>query len=380
MSELWSWFVTAPDYFNHSPYFPNPVVCMRDMAKMGVTQGYSRFFQTPPRVFVQETLDWIRLSVYLDWQILLLPFAVAVALTVLRVVLNFLLFRRIPVWAKLPAEEADKLPESMWKCSVYMVTWSWAVYLVLFGEQNLFTNLVAHWELWRPGYPLDPLLYWLYVFELGFYIHCIYATIYIETIRRDFVVLMLHHFLTISLLLFSYAVRFHLIGLLLLFILDFGDIWLELSKTLVYFKVRDGKEHFGPEMAANCTFAVFTVQHVLFRLYWFPTKVIYSAMYVALVYYPSGPYWALFVVMLWSLYAMQAYWFTFIVKLIFKILRNEPLEDNREYSEKPKVNGSTDANCQENGDTHQTRETSEPSDTNARKEPDVDTQRKQEID
>ena len=54
--------------------------------------------------------------------------------------------------------------------------------------------------------------------------------------------------------------RFHLVGLLLLFILDIGDIWLELSKSLIYFKVRDGKQYWGPELAANCTFAVFTIQ------------------------------------------------------------------------------------------------------------------------
>ena len=54
--------------------------------------------------------------------------------------------QRIPVWAKLPQDEADKLPESIWKCGVYTVTWSWAAYLVLFGEKNLFTDLVAHWD------------------------------------------------------------------------------------------------------------------------------------------------------------------------------------------------------------------------------------------
>ena len=54
--------------------------------------------------------------------------------------------QRIPVWAKLPQDEADKLPESIWKCGVYTVTWSWAAYLVLFREKNLFTDLVAHWE------------------------------------------------------------------------------------------------------------------------------------------------------------------------------------------------------------------------------------------
>ena len=51
-----------------------------------------------------------------------------------------------------------------------------------------------------------------------------------------------------------------MIGLLVLFVQDIGDIWLELSKTVLYFKDRGGKEHWGPEMAANVCFAIFTLQ------------------------------------------------------------------------------------------------------------------------
>ena len=54
--------------------------------------------------------------------------------------------------------------------------------------------------------------------------------------------------------------RFHMIGLLVLFVQDIGDIWLELSKTVLYFKDRGGKEHWGPELGANLCFAVFTIQ------------------------------------------------------------------------------------------------------------------------
>ena len=51
-----------------------------------------------------------------------------------------------------------------------------------------------------------------------------------------------------------------MIGLLVLFVQDIGDIWLELSKTVLYFKERGGKEHWGPEMGANFCFAIFTIQ------------------------------------------------------------------------------------------------------------------------
>ena len=54
--------------------------------------------------------------------------------------------------------------------------------------------------------------------------------------------------------------RFHKIGLLVLFVQDIGDVTLELSKTVVYFKERGGKTHFWPEQGANVCFAMFTIQ------------------------------------------------------------------------------------------------------------------------
>ena len=43
--------------------------------------------------------------------------------------------------------------------------------------------------------------------QIGLYLHSVYAIVYLETIRKDFFVMILHHVLTIGLLLFSYAVR-----------------------------------------------------------------------------------------------------------------------------------------------------------------------------
>lgn len=334
MEQLQSWFQDTPDYVEYSPIFPNPVICMRDMIKIVFIESHRHLPVSGMRVWLQETADWMRLSTFFDWGIILYSLILAVCLTLLRIVLNRLLFFKVPGWYKLNREATEKFPESIWKCSIYIFTWSWAIYLVLFGETNLFTDLVAHWNNWYPGNPLSTSLYCLYVFQIAFYLHCAYASVYIETIRKDFFVLMLHHVLTIGLLLLSYCIRFHIIGLLVLFLQDVGDIFLELSKTLNYFKIQDGKEKWIPEMCANISFAIFTIQHVLFRLYWFLTKVIYSAMYVSVVFYPGAPFWLLFTVLLWALWGMQVYWFKFIVRLLVKILiYKEKLEDTREFEE-----------------------------------------------
>lgn len=60
---------------------------------------------------------------------------------------------------------------------------------------------------WHPGITVEGAQYWLYMVQMGLYLHCAYATLYLETIRRDFFVLMLHHILTLALLFFSFIVR-----------------------------------------------------------------------------------------------------------------------------------------------------------------------------
>ena len=58
----------------------------------------------------------------------------------------YVVIQRIPKWVDMAEEPSEKFPESIWKCSVYTVTWIWSVYLVMFGEHNYFFNLRSHWE------------------------------------------------------------------------------------------------------------------------------------------------------------------------------------------------------------------------------------------
>ena len=54
--------------------------------------------------------------------------------------------------------------------------------------------------------------------------------------------------------------RFHIIGLLVLCFQDIGDVSLELSKTVFYFKDRNKQRNPGAELLANICFAIFTIQ------------------------------------------------------------------------------------------------------------------------
>lgn len=114
------------------------------------------------------------------------------------------------------------------------------------------------------------------MFQMGLYAHCVYACLFIDEIRKDFVMMMLHHFLTLGLLSYSYGVRleinfelqyksnffnrFHAIGLLVLFVQDFGDLSLESSKCIHYMKTRNNVECKTTDKISTVSFAVFTVQ------------------------------------------------------------------------------------------------------------------------
>ena len=51
--------------------------------------------------------------------------------------------------------------------------------------------------------------------------------------------------------------RYYYIGVLVLFLQDIGDLLLEAGKTLVYFKVMNGKKYNSMDNLANSVFAMF---------------------------------------------------------------------------------------------------------------------------
>lgn len=53
--------------------------------------------------------------------------------------------------------------------------------------------------------PLDICV--LYMLEMGFYLHSLYGTIYMDHWRKDSNVMLFHHIVSVVLLTFSYATR-----------------------------------------------------------------------------------------------------------------------------------------------------------------------------
>lgn len=60
--------------------------------------------------------------------------------------------------------------------------------------------------------------------QIGFYLHMMYATTYIETVRKDYLVQMIHHVITLALLTYSYSLRLVVNLLYIIIIISIGFI------------------------------------------------------------------------------------------------------------------------------------------------------------
>ena len=86
---MWS----SDDYIEHSPVFPNPVKCVKDMAVTGAEELYLRLPWNGLGAWLTETTNWIVNAVYIDAGVIFYPILFAVLLTILRQVLNATLFK-----------------------------------------------------------------------------------------------------------------------------------------------------------------------------------------------------------------------------------------------------------------------------------------------
>ncbi|MEE6487865.1 hypothetical protein FKM82_015064 [Ascaphus truei] len=257
----------------------------------------------------------------------------ALAWTGLRKAATAWMFQPFAQWCRLQPKEADKVPESAWKLLFYIFSWSYSTYLLFFTDYTFFHDPPSAFHGWKQGMGVPRNIAVAYLIQGSFYAHSTYATLYMDVWRKDSVVMIVHHLVTLTLITFSYAFRYHNIGILVLFLHDINDIQLEFTKLNVYFKTRGGTYHRLNDIISDIGCVTFSVSWFWFRLYWFPRKVLYATCYSSLQSDPDIPFYFFFNVLLFVLTLMNIYWFLYIVLFVGKVLTGQMLEVNdvREY-------------------------------------------------
>ncbi|XP_037530576.1 ceramide synthase 1 [Nematolebias whitei] len=272
-------------------------------------------------------------NAYITWTEIALFFFCAVLWTMVRRALTESLFEPLARWFRLLPKDAAKMPESTWKLVFYTMSWSYSSYLLFFTSYTIFHDPPSVFYNWKSGMTVPTDIAIAYLIQGSFYGHSIYATINMDTWRKDSAVMVVHHIITLALICFSYAFRYHNVGILVLFLHDINDVQLEFTKLNVYLKSRGGGYHLINDILSNMGSVSFSITWFWFRLYWFPLKVLYATCVSSIQSVPNIPFYFFFNTLLFALLLMNIYWFLFIVIFVVKVLKMKEVNDVREYED-----------------------------------------------
>ncbi|CAH8487098.1 unnamed protein product [Schistosoma bovis] len=262
-----------------------------------------------------------------------------ILLTLLRVYITRKLYTKLITDVGVTPEVSGKLIESGWKCFWFLFMWLFSLQVVVLSGRTDFQYplCVFRNNIFTIGYfdiPTPPDYYWLYTLQLGFYLHSLWSVFFMDLWRKDSSVLVLHHCLTLLLLEGSLLLRIHRAGVVTLLLHDLCDVFLEFGKINAYLRIRRGKVYTIHVTIANICFALFATSWVVLRLYLFPLKVLYASSwgaYICLVGRENRGF-LFFNLLLWCLFVMHIYWFTFIIRMAIRIFTSpiEACDDIRE--------------------------------------------------
>jgi hypothetical protein len=218
---------------------------------------------------------------------------------------------------------SNKLKESLIKCLYYYLTFSACRHLLL--EEGIWYDTKNCWTNVLEGQVRSERVSAYYIFELSWYLSELFCHFLIDSRKKDHLVMILHHLVTISLISGSYLFGYHRIGLLVLYCHNMNDIFLEGAKCF---------RSIGATISSNVTFGILILSWIYSRLYLFPFYVIRSTLFetydlingnlkLVLIHY-------VFNGLLFSLLLMHIYWFYLICRIAVNAIKNGEAKDERE--------------------------------------------------
>jgi len=182
-----------------------------------------------------------------------------------------------------------------------------------------------------PEHSLDIDVWWYYMLSLGFYWSMTF-THFLDVKRSDFWEMLLHHLLTIALIVFSWTCQLTRVGTLVLIVHDAADIPLHITKLCMYSARKN---------IVDMAFIIFTLIWIITRIGIFPLWIIRSTAYDAPLVLESTltmyPIYYIFNWLLIGLECLHIFWTYLIIMIVVKSMRKEDgkLDDVRESSEDP---------------------------------------------
>lgn len=206
-------------------------------------------------------------------------------------------------------------------------------------------SVTAFLVTYSEPYFLDPHHYWtgatqfplnyytpfkvtlFYLIEIGFYLQAIPFLLFEEVRRKDWLESLLHHFVTLGLMYYSWYANVTRPGVIVMLLHDISDIFLEAAKLARYAE---------QESWATIMFATFALSWVILRVILYPMIVV-SRMLIDPVLYLAIPYdinpqphYSVFGTLFMVLYFLHLYWTWLIWKVIERQFTKGSMDDVRE--------------------------------------------------
>lgn len=200
-----------------------------------------------------------------------------------------------------------KLNESLWRFLHYSISVAFGMFVLL--DKSWLWEIKECWL----GYPYQVLnseIRWYYLFSIAAYWSQI-ASHFLDTRRKDFWMLIVHHIVALLLLLMSWICNFHRVGSLVLVTLDFAEIFLEAAKMAKF-----SNHH----KLCNGIFIIFIIAWFAARLGLY-LRIIYSAIFDVPYIFATFPAYYALIGMLVIVVCISLAWTYMILQIAFVALQ-----------------------------------------------------------
>lgn len=223
-----------------------------------------------------------------------------------------------------------KFIEAFWRALFYSA-------FTILGYCALFVPEKVEWIVdpakQFTSWPYDlitPMILFYYHIELGCYFHQLLWT---DSNHSDALEMMVHHIVTILLIVTSFLTNFYRVGSCILIIHDVSDVFLETAKVFNYSSQAPSRRWMKPYIV-DPIFAFFAVTFFITRLVIYPGYIIRSVLtdgYKEFTCDWGGCY--VYCGLLFVLQFLHIFWFCLIMRMVYKLATGTMQKDERSDDE-----------------------------------------------